>query len=50
MGARKLLHLRFGRGGREMVEPVTQGDHAQLQYDDKVTMLCSNRGKRSAYL
>ena len=47
MGARKFLHLRFRRGNKTMAELVTRGNHAQLQHDDKVTVLHDNRGKRS---
>ena len=33
-----------------MVEPVTRGNHAQLQHDGKITTLRDNKGKGSAYV
>ena len=33
-----------------MVEPITQGNHAQLQHDGKIISLHDNRGKGSAYV
>lgn len=50
MGAWNFLYVIFRWRDRAMEEPVTQGNHTELQHDEEVATLHINRSKGSTYL